>query len=320
MAPDTLEEELLDMPDAAKSRSHRVSHSTFCGAVILVLMACLAAAAPHLAGPNHMLTATDVQLTAANLPPGSPAHLLGTDSLGRDILLESMWGARASLAVGILAASIAVLIGAVWGAFSAFAGGLIDTVMMRIVDGLLAIPGLILALALQAVITSPQPSLHLPEWLSSLLRVTSYSQGLLPLVTVVAVISATTWLEAARVAHAQILTVKSRDYVEAARALGVSTARMLYRHLLPNIAVPLVVEATLLVSDAVLMEAGLSYLGVGLGPAIPSWGGMVATAQTSLLAGNWWAATVPGLCIASLVLAVNLVGEGLIKTHRRALT
>lgn len=291
----------------------RPGASTIVGITILAALFLVAILAPHLAAPTPGLSPMDVDLSAANLPIGTASHPLGTDFLGRDILHQAMWGARASLAVGILAAGIAVSFGALWGSFSAFVGGFVDTVMMRVVDGLLAIPSLILVLALQSLISSPQLALTFPPDVLEIMRVTSYSEGLLPLFTIIAVIGATTWLEAARVAHGQILSIKSQEYVEAAQALGVGTMGMLLRHLLPNAAVPLVVEATLLVSDAVLMEAGLSFLGLGLGPNITSWGGMLASAQMSLITGNWWAAVTPGLLISVLVLSVNLIGEGLIR-------
>jgi peptide/nickel transport system permease protein len=267
-----------------------------------------------LASPQPVLPLSplDVDLQAANIPIGGAGHLLGTDYLGRDIVMLALWGARVSLAVGILTAGLAVTFGAVWGTLSAFAGGAVDAVMMRLVDGLLAVPSLILVLTLQSFVSSPQLSHMLPPVVLNALRVTAYSQGLLPLLAIVVVISATAWLEAARIAHAQVLAIKSQEYILAAQALGTGTIRMMTCHLLPNAAAPLIVEAGLLVSDAVLMESGLSFLGLGLGPSMPSWGGMLASAQVSLIGGNWWAALTPGVLISTLVLSINLIGEGLI--------
>jgi len=212
--------------------------------------------------------------------------------------------------VGIIAAVLAVIFGSAWGTFSAFAEGWIDAVMMRIVDGLLSIPSIILLLALNSLISAPGLVSALPAGVLAALNVTSYSYGLVPLLTIILVISATTWLEAARISHAKVTTVKEEEYIEAARALGMSTTRMIVRHLLPNAASVLMVEATLLVSDAVLMESGLSFLGLGLGPATPSWGSMLSSAQTSLIQGNWWAVFVPGLLISLTVGAVSQIGEG----------
>lgn len=276
----------------------------------------MAALAPLTASPSPSpalaLSPLNVDLSSINLPIGSAGHILGTDYLGRDLLSLSLWGARASLAVGLLTAGLAVTFGAVWGSLSAFAGGAVDAIMMRLVDGLLSVPSLILVLTLQSFVSSPQLSQMLPPAVLQTLRVTAYSQGLLPLLTIVVVISATAWLEAARIAHSQVLAIKSQEYIVAVQALGAGTYRMLVRHLLPNAAVPLIVEAGLLVSDAVLMESGLSFLGLGLGPSMPSWGGMLASAQVSLLNGNWWAALTPGILISTLVLSVNLIGEGLV--------
>jgi peptide/nickel transport system permease protein len=251
-----------------------------------------------------------VHLDNINLPPYSPGHIFGTDYLGRDVFAEAIWGSRASLVVGLFAALIAVSFGSIWGSLSAFAGGIVDAIMMRTVDGLLSIPSIILLLALNALLSAPSIVATLPPPVLSLLHITSYSFGNLPIVTVVAVISATTWLEAARISRAKITSVKSEEYIEAASALGMSTSRMLFRHLLPNAASVLMVEATLLVSDAVLMESGLSFLGLGLGPANPSWGSMLTAAQISLTQGNWWAVFVPGLLITLTVGSVNLIGEG----------
>jgi len=288
----------------------QLEERTVLGATLMALLMLMALSAPLLASSSSAPSAVDVQLWQKNVAPLSPNHLLGTDYLGRDILAEAMWGARASLTVGILAAGIAVTFGSLWGSVSALCGGLVDSIMMRIVDGLLAIPSLILVLAFDSLISAPTLASTLPPPFLSFFRVSFYSHGLLPLITVVGVVSATTWLEAARLSRAQVLSIKSQEYVTAARALGLDLIGMLRRHVLPNAAAVLIVELVLLVSDAVLLEAGLSFLGLGLGPSIPSWGGMLAAAQMSLIQGNWWAALVPGLLITATVLSVNLIGEG----------
>ena len=288
----------------------RFSKRVVFGSVVLALIAAIALLAPRLAPITYEYSPLSVHLNHINLPPGSPEHLLGTDYLGRDVFAEAIWGSRASLIVGLFAALIAVSFGSIWGSLSAFAGGLVDTLMMRIVDGLLSIPSIILLLALNSLLSAPGLVAGFPPILLSLLQITSYSYGNLPIVTVVTVISATTWLEAARISRAKITSVKSEEYIEAAQALGMSTSRMLFRHLLPNAASVLMVEATLLVSDAVLMESGLSFLGLGLGPSNPSWGSMLTSAQVSLTQGNWWAVFIPGFLITLTVGSVNLIGEG----------
>lgn len=280
------------------------------GTGLLSLVVVLAIVAPIVAPLDSPLSPGAIELARANLPPLSPYHLLGTDLLGRDVLSQALWGARASLLVGLLAATLAVTFGSIWGALSAFSGGTVDSLMMRVVDGMLSIPNIVLLLTLNSLLDTDQVIGVLPSWLLSQLSVTNYSSGMLPIFTVVLVIGATTWLEAARIARAKIKSVKVEEYVTAARALGVGTWRMLSTHLIPNALPILLVEGTLLISDAILMEAGLSFLGLGLGPSTPSWGTMLASAQASLIQGNWWTVLVPGALITTTVLAVNLMGEG----------
>jgi peptide/nickel transport system permease protein len=293
---------------------YRFSKRMLFGAGILFLLVLMAASAPYLAPAQSPFAPVLTNLSDSNILPGGAGHLLGTDYLGRDILREALWGTRASLAVGILAAAFAAAFGSLWGTISAFAGGIVDNIMMRIVDALLSIPSIILLLALNSLITTPGLTAIAPSWALHLLQVSSFSFGLLPLVTVITAISATTWLEAARIARGKILTIKGEEYVAAATACGASPIRMVVRHLLPNAASVLMVEATLLVSDAILMESGLSYLGLGLGPATPSWGSMLSTGQLSLVHGNWWAVLVPGALITMTVLSVTLFGEGWLET------
>ncbi len=297
-------------PNGARVARKQLNARLLLGSALLFALALLAITAPIVCPISADCLPIDTDLSKCNLPPLSPGYLLGTDSLGRNVLAQCMWGARASLFVGLTAASLAVAFGSIWGSLSAMAGGFVDSVMMRIVDGLLAIPNLILLLVLQSLLTAPQILALLPKPWLDLMMVNSISNGILPVVTVICVIAATTWLEAARLARARVLTVKSEDYIAAAKALGVSDFQMLFRHLLPNILSIVIVESTLLVSDAVMMEAGLGFLGLGLGPSTPSWGRMLAGAQYSLLNGNWWSVAVPGLLITTTILAVHMVADG----------
>lgn len=281
--------------------------------ILLGFLASLAFLAPILKPFVEPLSPCHVNLHVVNLPPGTQDLLLGSDNLGRDVLAMALWGARTSLLVGFASAFIAVSVGCLWGSVSALCGGLVDQVMMRIVDGLLAIPSLILLLALSALVNRPEFTTSLPEWFTGPLGMTETSLGLLPLATVVAVISATSWLEAARISHAKVAEVRLQEYIEAARALGTNAIDMLRRHLLPNAIRIIMIQATLLVSDAIVMEAGLSFLGLGLGPGTPSWGTMLQQAQTDLFCGNWWAPAVPAILISLAVLSVNLLGEGLLQ-------
>jgi peptide/nickel transport system permease protein len=299
----------------------RYNPRTICGITLLSLLFLMALLAPIIAPFYSSQSPLNIDLFAINLGLGAHGHLLGTDYLGRDILSEALWGARASLTVGIAAACLAVSFGTLWGGVSAMLGGIVDEIMMRVVDGLLAIPAIILLLVFQSLCSASVLAHTLPEGLLHLLRVTSYSQGLLPFVTTIFVISASCWLEAARLAHSQVLAIQANEYITAAKALGISKHSMFFKHLLPNTAFVVVLEATLLVSDAVLMEAGLSFLGLGLGPGIPSWGSMITAAPESLLQGNFLPAIIPGILISLCVISVNLLGEGFVDiTHstRRA--
>lgn len=280
---------------------------------LVIFLAFLPILAPIVHPVTPPLTPSHVDLTVANVMPFTDGHFLGTDSLGRDVLAMALWGARTSLALGLVAAMLAVSFGTLWGAVSSLIGGFVDTVMMRIVDGLLAIPALILLLALSALVNGPAFADTLPKTVLSLLNVTSYSLGFLPFVTVISVIAATSWLEAARIAHSKISAIQLEEYIEAARALGASTGHTLFRHLVPNASRIIMIQATLLISDAIVMEAGLSFLGLGLSPDTPSWGTMLRQASSDLFLGNWWAPLVPAALISLTVLAVELLGESLLR-------
>ncbi|MBS1994035.1 MAG: ABC transporter permease [Cyanobacteria bacterium SZAS LIN-3] len=268
-----------------------------------VVMVCL-----HLGQPPL----TDLNQT--NISPFTDgSHLLGTDAMGRDLFGMLAWGALGSLSVALVASFTSVFVGNLFGSFSALMGGLIDNIMMRLVDSLLAIPPVILLLTLSTFLTAPEFTARLPQLLCGLLAVTPSSDGLLPLFTVTVAIAATTWLESARVARARVLSIKTEEYCTAALALGDSNIQLLRRHLLPALWTTAIVEATLLVSDAIIMESGLSFLGLGLGPQTPSWGSMLRDAQVSLIQGNWWGALAPGLAIILTVISIHLIGQGFLE-------
>jgi peptide/nickel transport system permease protein len=295
----------------------KLSAPTLFGISIFMLLISVAILAPFIAPITSSISPLDVNLAERNLPPFSTGHILGTDHLGRDLFSQAVWGARASLCVGIAAAFLASAFGSLWGGLSALLGKWADLIMMRFVDGMLAIPGIVLILLFQSLVSTPSLVNHLPQWAAGFLHVTSYSYGYLPLVIVIVIIAATSWLEAARLTRAQVLAVLSEDFIEAAVATGIGKIPMLLKHLLPNAQPIVVTETTLLVSDAVLMEAGLGFLGLGLSPDTPSWGHMLGTAQAGLIEGNWWSASVPGILIATLVLAVNLIGQKSIRGRSR---
>ncbi|MFO8175383.1 MAG: ABC transporter permease [Gemmatimonadota bacterium] len=214
----------------------------------------------------------------------SSAHPLGTDHLSRDILSRILHGARISLSIGLLAVAISVSVGTVLGAVAGYLGGWVDTVIMRFVDMVLAFPRVVLLIALVALF---DPSIFL----------------------IVTALAVTQWPPNTRIVRGEILSLREREFSEAARALGFSTPRIIFRHLLPNALAPIIVAATLGIGNTIVLEAGLSFLGLGIQPPTPSWGTMVSDGRDYLL-NAWWIATFPGLAIVLVVLGFNLVGDG----------
>ena len=250
------------------------------GLIVVVLMALLAIFAPWVAPFDPLATSFAMVRKAP-----SAAHWFGTDEVGRDLLARVIYGGRASLAAGVIAVSIAVGCGVPLGMLAGYAGGLIDAVISRITDAMLAIPFLILAIALAAFLG---PSLG-----NAMIAIG---------------ITATPIL--VRLARGQVLAVRAEDFVEAARAVGNPPLRILLRHILPNILPPVIVQATLAIAAAIIAEASLSFLGLGQQPPAPSWGSMLNTAQRFLTQAPWMA-IFPGLAIFVTVLAFNLLGDGL---------
>lgn len=218
------------------------------------------------------------------LPP-SAEHWFGTDELGRDVFTRVIYGARISLKVGFVSVGIAVVIGTVLGLVSGFYGGLVDTVTMRFVDIMLCFPTFFLILA---VIAFLEPSI----WY------------------IMAIIGLTGWMGVARLVRAEVLSLRERDFVLAARALGASDVRILFRHILPNAVSPVLVSATLGVAGAILTESALSFLGIGVQPPTPSWGNIL-TSGKDYIEFAWWLSLFPGGAILVTVLAYNLLGEGI---------
>ncbi len=221
---------------------------------------------------------------AGNWRP-SLAHPLGTDELGRDVLTRLLYAGRISLSVGLIVASLSVLIGTLVGAFAGYHGGWADTLAMRLVDTIQSVPLLMLLMVLVA-------------FLGNDLRI------------IVLVIALTSWTGVARLVRGEILSLKGQEFVEAAKAVGVSPVGQIFKHLIPNSLAPVFVAATLGVADAITMESALSFLGVGIQPPVPSWGNLLTDAQHYLIQTPWLA-FYPGLFIFLTVASINFVGDGL---------
>lgn len=223
-------------------------------------------------------------ITPDALAPPSRAHLFGTDDLGRDIFTRVLYGARISPIVGLLAVAISSLVGVAFGLIAGYAGGPADNVLMRIVDILLSFPGIVLAIGVVAIL----------------------GPGLNHALVAVGIAGIPTF---ARVVRGSVLVEKEKEYVEAARLLGVPTPRLLLLHILPNVLAPVLVLATLSVAGAILAAAGLSFIGLGAQLPTPEWGAMLSQGR-NYLAVQWWVAAFPGAAIAITVLGVNLLGDG----------
>jgi len=250
------------------------------GAVVVLLVVFIAIFAPFIAPYPY-----NNQDLHATLQPPSGAHWLGTDTLGRDDLTQLIYGSRVSLLVGIVAVSLAGAVGMTLGLISGFFGSWIGNVIMRVIDALLALPPMILMLAIAAM-------------LGGGLRTVLISIGVAMMPTY------------CRLMNGQVISLKQNDYITASRAGGAGSARIMFSHLLPNSFPPLMVLLSVNLGTAILMEAGLSYLGIGILPPTPTWGNMVNAGQQSLLY-HAQLAIAPGVAVMLLVLAFNMVGDGL---------
>ena len=264
------------------ARHFRKSKVALAGLFILVLLYLVALLAPLIA-PYDPIAQRDIVQTSYLSPRAG--HWLGTDRFGRDILSRILYGARISLSIGFVATLISVTLGTVLGALAGFFGGKVDALLMRFTDMVLAFPRLVLLIMIVALFS---PSIAV----------------------IITVLGLTQWPNTTRIVRGDVLSLREREFVQAAHALGFSKARIIFRHLVPNVLAPVIVTATLGIGNTIVLEAGLSFLGLGVQPPIPSWGNMVADGRDNLL-GAWWVATFPGLTIVLTVLAFNLVGDGL---------
>jgi len=255
-------------------------HLALIGLIILIPMFFCAVFAPLIA-PNDPVEPDIKNILSAP----SLSHPFGTDTLGRDVFSRVLYGTRISLLVGFVSVGIAILIGLILGAISGYFGGIVDEIIMRFVDLMMCFPTFFLILAVIAVL---EPSI----W------------------NIMIVIGLTSWMGTARLVRAEILGIKGKEYVMAAKAQGFGPLRIIFRHVLPNAVTPVYVVATLGIGGAILTESALSFLGIGVQPPTPSWGNILTQAKDNIEVA-WWLSVYPGLAIFLTVMGYNLLGEGL---------
>lgn len=261
------------------------------GTAVLLLLVSMSLCAPLLSRHVTRFTPEDIELGATLKPPGyrggpdQPVHWLGTDDLGRDVLTRAIYGGRVSLYVSFLTVLISLTVGTVIGAVAGYYGGVVDMLLMRIVDVVLSVPGLFLLILISVV----------------------FRPGVTGLAFVIASLN---WTTASRLVRGEFLALRARDFVDAARVVGVRNRRIIFKHILPNATSPIIVSATLAVGGVILTEAALSFLGMGVAPPTPSWGNMLTKAQEYLYRAPHLI-LIPGFFIFVTVLAGNLMGNGL---------
>lgn len=261
-------------------RSIRQNPLTLFGGTVVLFLFVIALAAPFLPLPDPYTINADAVLASPSLK-----HLFGTDELGRDVLSRVIYGARISLWVGFVSVGIAIFLGTLLGSVAGYYGSWVDGLTMRFVDVMLCFPTFFLILA---VIAFLEPNIG----------------------TIMAIIGLTGWMGVCRLVRAEFLSLKERDFVQSARALGVGNARIIVRHILPNSLTPVMIAAVLGIAGAILTESALSFLGIGVQPPTPSWGNILTSGKDNIQIA-WWLSLFPGLAILVTVLSYNLLGEGL---------
>ncbi|KNZ71115.1 binding-protein-dependent transport system inner membrane protein [Thermincola ferriacetica] len=249
--------------------------------MVLMVMAIMVIGAPLFTAKDP----TAVELTKTLKPPGQ-GNWLGTDEMGRDIWTRLLYGGRVSLLVGVASVAVSTVLGVTYGAVSGYVGEWIDRVLMRIIDALLCLPSMLIMLVIQSM-TKPS------------------------LTNVVLVIGFTTWMQMSRLVRTEVLSLKEREFVLAAKAAGTPVWKIILRHLVPHCSPTIIVMATVGVGHAILSEASLSFLGLGIPPHQPSWGNMLIGGQNQILAGAWWIPVFPGAMIICTVLAITFASDGL---------
>ena len=285
--------------DSDVGHSFRSSPTAMVAAALALVCAFCALFAPWVAPHNPFDLAT-LELANARLPPawtadGRAEFLLGTDDQGRDILSALMYGARISLAVGLASVVLSVLVGVTLGLLAGFVGGWLDAFLMRLCDVMLSFPAILVALLIAGVGRALFPNAH-----------ESLAFGVLVLS-----IALTGWVQYARTVRGSTLVERQKEYVQAARVIGVSPLRIMRRHVLPNVMGPVLVLATIQVATAIITEATLSFLGVGAPPTSPSLGTLIRIGNDYLFSGEWWITVFPGVVLVVIALSVNLLGDWL---------
>jgi len=279
--------------------SFRTSPVAIAAALVALLCVVCALGADWIAPHNPMDLAT-LELADARLPPawlaeGTRKYILGTDDQGRDILSALMYGSRISLAVGFASVLLSVAFGVAMGLLAGFVGGRVDAVIMRVCDVMLSFPAILIALLIDGVGRALFPNAH-----------EALAFGVL-----IAAISLTGWVQYARTVRGSTMVERHKEYVQAARVIGVPRARIMRRHVLPNVLGPVLVLATIHIATAIITEATLSFLGVGVPPTSPSLGTLIRVGQDFLFSGEWWITIFPGIVLVAIALSVNLLGDWL---------
>src|SRR3990167_9047034 len=279
--------------------SFRNSPVAMLAAAVALLCVFCAAFAPWVA-PHNPFDIASLELADARLPPaweaeGRAKYLLGTDDQGRDILSALMYGARISLLVGLAAVLLSVVVGVGLGLLAGFVGGRIDAFIMRVCDVMLSFPAILVALLIDGVGRAMFPDAH----------------ETLAFTVLILALSLTGWVQYARTVRGSTLVERQKEYVQAARVIGVSPLRIMRRHVLPNVLGPVLVLATIHIATAIITEATLSFLGVGVPPTSPSLGTLIRVGQDFLFSGEWWITIFPGLVLVMIALSVNLLGDWL---------
>ena len=280
---------------------HSFKHSPVAIVAALIAFICVFSAVfANVIAPHQPFDLASLELSDARLPPaweaeGSRKYLLGTDDQGRDILSVLMYGSRISLFVGAVSVAVSVVVGVSLGLLSGFLGGRTDAFIMRICDVMLSFPSILIALLISGVGRALFPQ----------------AQDALAFVVLIVAIALPGWVQYARTVRGSTLVERNKEYVQAARVIGVSSLRIMRRHVLPNVLGPVMVLATIQIATAIIIEATLSFLGVGMSPTSPSLGTLIRVGNDFLFSGEWWITIFPGAVLVLIALSVNLLGDWL---------